>query len=364
MANTRPVRRMEADNLLLLLVVSFGVSVAVTRLFLELTGYPQIGSATLHIAHLLWGGLLLFLSLLFVLVLANRWVYRVAAIAGGVGIGLFIDEVGKFITRDNDYFFPYAAPIIYGFFLLTVFAWLFLRKRRPQSARSRLYWALDQLKEVVDGDFEPEEFAAVQHTLRDVLASADVVPGQRDLAVALLKAADAAPTIPPPPPTIFQRSAHTLHRAETRYLGPRLLKTALMLYFLVTGLLFALALILVVVTIFDLHTRYAFLQQLDQLDLVEPIAGIDWIAAFTILAIMVGITLLVAGLLLLFGQNRKGMLLGRAALIFNLTVVNLLAYYFNQFAMLTSTMVSLVALLAIQSYIARTTEPIPENVIA
>ena len=82
------------------------------------------------------------------------------------------------------------------------------------------------------------------------------------------------------------------------------------------------------------------------------------------MAIMVGVTLLVAGLLLLFGHNRKGMLLARAALVFNLTVVNLLAYYFNQFAMISSTALSLVALLAIQSYLSRTAEPAPEKVIA
>jgi hypothetical protein len=43
-----------------------------------------------------------------------------AALLSGVGLGLFIDEVGKFITSNNNYFFPLAAPIIYLAFLLTV----------------------------------------------------------------------------------------------------------------------------------------------------------------------------------------------------------------------------------------------------
>jgi hypothetical protein len=44
-------------------------------------------------------------------------------------MGLFIDEVGKFMTQTNDYFFPAAAPIIYGFLLLTVLLYLQVAKR-------------------------------------------------------------------------------------------------------------------------------------------------------------------------------------------------------------------------------------------
>ena len=92
----RPVRRPRADNYLLLTLLSFALSVSLTRLFLELTGYPQLGSGTLHIAHMLWGGLLLFIAALLPLIFANRWVYWVEAVLAGVGVGLFIDEVGKF----------------------------------------------------------------------------------------------------------------------------------------------------------------------------------------------------------------------------------------------------------------------------
>ena len=38
------------------MVVSFASTVAITRYYLELTGYPQVGGGELHIAHLLWVG--------------------------------------------------------------------------------------------------------------------------------------------------------------------------------------------------------------------------------------------------------------------------------------------------------------------
>ncbi len=115
----RFVRRDSAERYLSVVLLSFAASVSLTRLFLSLTGYPQIGGGELHIAHALWGGLLLFIAALLPLIIANRWVFGTSATLAGIGVGLFIDEVGKFITQRNDYFYPAAAPIIYTFFLLT-----------------------------------------------------------------------------------------------------------------------------------------------------------------------------------------------------------------------------------------------------
>jgi hypothetical protein len=58
------VRRNHAEDYLLITLVAFAATAIVTRAFLELSGYPQIGNDVLHIAHALWSGLLLFIAAL------------------------------------------------------------------------------------------------------------------------------------------------------------------------------------------------------------------------------------------------------------------------------------------------------------
>lgn len=94
-----PVKRSLASKYILMMVVTFAATVVITRYYLEWTGYPQIGGGELHIAHLLWGGPALLIASLLPLIFANRRTYHWAAVLSGVGVGLFIDEVGKFITN-------------------------------------------------------------------------------------------------------------------------------------------------------------------------------------------------------------------------------------------------------------------------
>ena len=170
---------------LLLTLLSFALSVSVTRLFLALTGYPQLGSGVLHISHVLWGGLLLFFAAMIPLMLANRWVYWLSAILAGVGIGLFIDEVGKFITQSYDYFFPPAAPIIYAFFLICVLVYLQVRKPGPRHSRSELYLVMELMEEVLDHDLDAREQDEIKSRLSYVIERNDY-PELTRLAVDLL----------------------------------------------------------------------------------------------------------------------------------------------------------------------------------
>jgi len=128
---SRPVLRADGADNVRLLAVSFGVTVVGTRLYLSLAGWPQIGGGDYHIAHALWGGLLLLVGGVITLLWSNPWVPRATALCVGVGCGLFIDEVGKFITARNDYFTPLAAPIIYVFFLAVLGITVVARRPPP-----------------------------------------------------------------------------------------------------------------------------------------------------------------------------------------------------------------------------------------
>ena len=168
----KPVRDQAADSFWMLLITALSITVMVTRVYLELTGYPQVGDSTYHVAHVLWGGLLLFVAVALPLSIVNRYALWASAVLGGIGAGLFIDEVGKFITQSNDYFFPLAFPIIYGFILLCVWLYWRIRRHQPHDTRTLLYHALEDLKQVLDNDLDPFEHRELLTELKLVVAQA------------------------------------------------------------------------------------------------------------------------------------------------------------------------------------------------
>src|SRR6478672_8743534 len=112
------VRNVDAGSFLESFLLAAVSAVLGIRVYLELTGYPQIGGNGLHIAHMLWGGVLMVVAIVLLLAYLGKGMQHLAAIVAGIGFGTFIDELGKFITSDNNYFFEPTIALIYATFAL------------------------------------------------------------------------------------------------------------------------------------------------------------------------------------------------------------------------------------------------------
>ncbi|MCA1644047.1 MAG: hypothetical protein LC797_00805 [Chloroflexi bacterium] len=143
-------RDVDAGGNLQVLLVSAVVAVLLTRLYLGLTGFPRVGGGGLHIAHLLWGGLLMLSALVLLLAVLGKRAKRWGAVLGGLGFGLFVDELGKFVTDDNNYFFQPAIALIYVLFIVLFLVFRAI-ERRSLSADELLINAADMLREVILG---------------------------------------------------------------------------------------------------------------------------------------------------------------------------------------------------------------------
>lgn len=138
-------------------LVSAVLSVFVIRLFLKFTDYPQLGGSVLHIAHLLWGGALMLTALFLLFSFESKKTMTVAAVIGGLGFGAFIDELGKFITRDNNYFFQPTIALIYAVFVLLFIISQALTRYQKPTKEAYLVNALEKVKEAVLNDLDDEE---------------------------------------------------------------------------------------------------------------------------------------------------------------------------------------------------------------
>ena len=155
-------RNIRARDQLELFLISAASSLLLLRFYLHVTGYPQIGSGGLHIAHMLWGGLLMMGAVVISLAFQGIRVQRVVAFLGGIGFGVFIDELGKFITRDNNYFYHPTIGIIYGVFIVLYLAFNFLGREGSLTSREYQLNALSQLEEAVLNNMDPTEKRRVE----------------------------------------------------------------------------------------------------------------------------------------------------------------------------------------------------------
>lgn len=174
------------------------------RSFLHVTGYPRLGGEALHIAHMLWGGLLMSVAILMLLGFLGPVVRSGAAVIGGLGFGTFIDELGKFITHDNDYFFQPTFALIYVVFVLMYVAFQAVQGR-ALVAHEWVANALELGHEAVRGDLDDAE----RQRALDLIEQSGA-PGP--VGEALRRALAAAETVEPRPPGPVERTKAAVRR--------------------------------------------------------------------------------------------------------------------------------------------------------
>lgn len=160
-----PIRRFDSVQKLEWFLISAVVMVLVIRTQLWLTNYPQLGGGNLHIAHLLWGGLFMMIAIWVSLIYLNRRAVTTMAILGGIGFGFFIDELGKFITADNDYFYKPAAALIYLIFVILFLIIREFSRRQRQNRHSALANAMSFMPYTVTGEFGRDDYKMVSQLL-------------------------------------------------------------------------------------------------------------------------------------------------------------------------------------------------------
>ncbi|HUC90044.1 MAG TPA: hypothetical protein VMR45_04535 [Patescibacteria group bacterium] len=224
----RNVRARDQLEIFLLAAVS---SLLLVRVYLHLTGYPQIGSGDLHIAHMLWGGALMLAALVVSLSFLGTRARSIVAIVGGAGFGIFIDELGKFVTSDNNYFYKPTVGLIYAIFIIIYLVANFLSQQRHISSREYQLNALSQLEEAIAQDLDPKEKASINKLLARANQS-DPITKQ------LQKLLDSANTIPRPRPNLFNRFLSNLDKIYKKFWRQRRSNLWVQIFFLCEVALF------------------------------------------------------------------------------------------------------------------------------
>jgi len=151
------VKREEASELVLTILIWSVLSLLLTRVFINVSGQYQLSFGVWHIAHVLWGGLFLLGGIITLVAWHGETARKMGAIFSGIGWGLFVDEIGKYLTSDNDYWFRPAIILMYVIFVLLFLIYRKLEKSNPISSKNLLYSILVRLEDVAEDDLEVSE---------------------------------------------------------------------------------------------------------------------------------------------------------------------------------------------------------------
>ncbi len=208
-------------------------TVLVIRFYLAANGYPQVGGGVLHISHLLWGGLGMLIAIVLALAFLGRRVQSIVAVLGGIGFGTFIDELGKFITSNNNYFFQPTIALIYIIYIILLLIFQILESRPYISEQERLANALHILEEKALHDMHEQDKKEVLLLLRPK-------DSQESSLKLLADAVERIPALPDKPPGPLQRMARATRNLWHHLIDAPYFASIIIFFFTGYALLFTL----------------------------------------------------------------------------------------------------------------------------
>ncbi len=307
------VRSLEGRNLLEIFFVTAVASVLAIRFFLALTGYPRLSPGSLHIAHVLLGGLFMTLALFISLGYVNKSAYYAAAVMGGFGFGAFIDELGKFITMDNNYFYRPTVSLIYITFILLYLGIKEIIQRPLSSTQEKLINALELAKEVILEDLDHRERRRALDLLKECSSTDPVTKALREL----LYSTEA---VPAPALDIYTRTKIKFRRFYRKLVQRSWFVKATIAFFLLQSILaLALDLFMLYAKLLwkvDLHAFFPTLTLSDQIGL----------ASATLAAVIV-----IIAIMKMQSSRLEGYLLFKDAVLVQILLVQVFVFYRAQF---------------------------------
>lgn len=296
-------------------IVSSVATIFIIRFFLKVTDYPELSGAGLHIAHLLWGGFFMLVSLLLLLSFLGRGIMNISSILGGVGFGAFIDELGKFVTSDNNYFFQPTVAILYVIFILIYIISKALSNTAKVTQKEYLANTLEMVAEAVMNDLDNEEKKRALLYLQK--------SDQHDPLVKSLRSFfDQVQALPQTQTSIVNRIKHILSSLYGRLITNKLLTAGLVI-------------VLIVESLYNIFSVLAVF-------IVRPVlsfAEIGELASSTLSTIFI-----ITGAIILQRSKGKGFRTLKIAILISILVTQFFTFYEEQFRALIGLALNIVLL--------------------
>ncbi len=280
---------------------------------------------------MLYGGLFMLIAVVLSLSFLGERVRRWSALLGGAGFGIFIDELGKFITKDNNYFYRPTIGLIYAIFIILFLAFNFLSRTERLSADEYELNALNQVGEAVSRNLSRTD----KRRIAELLAKAD---GDSPITRELKQLLKRLETVPTPAPGRVQRWLKAVDKQYQHFW--RLRRS----HQLISVIFVAQAAVFVIVTLGTVFHNFGSLGSIFQVhDTYDHKLIIGQLASSAVAGLFA-----IAGAIELFRSRLQAFELFRKAVLINLLLTEFFVFSRLQFGAVPGFLVNLALLIALR----------------